>query len=260
MTYRPAGGLLKTLAAFLILAFGIATFARAAIIGNFDLTGGTYANSFGSLGALSPVSSGGTYAFNSGGWTWSGATAPGTGVTVGGLPANDGATFGSYSIGIRFSLGQVTGYRRLVQYQSSSDYGQYVVDGQFQLYNNAQDSTGGSITANNTVDFVLTRDAGSRAVNAYLNGNSTPIFTFTDTSDSARTDNLRTLQFFRDDGIEFSTSGTASLIRIWDAPLAAIDIPGAMMIPVPEPATAALVVVAATSALLLRMRTRRRAA
>lgn len=237
--------------------------ARAAnLIGSYDLAAGSYANLIsgsGSLGALSPVSTSGTFGFvtsgSNPGWSWSGATAPGTGLTLSGLPANDiGATFGSYSIGVRFSLGQVSGYRRLIQFKDF-DVGQYVFDGTFRFYDNGNNPEGGSITANTTVDFVLTRTV-SGTVTGYVNGSSVPVLSFVDGSD-ARTDANRTLHFFRDNtgGSDFSTSGNASLLRVWNGPLTAAEIPTAMTA-VPEPMTSVLLAVGAAG-VGLRMSWRR---
>jgi hypothetical protein len=252
------------------LPLALATLAASAdtitdnIIGNYELFGGSYANTLtgsAALPALNVIASSGTFGFvttgTDPGWFWSGASAPGTGLTVTGLPANDGGNFGNYSIGMRLALGQVSGYRRLI-YFKNSDLGQYVDTGAFEFYNDADNPSGGSLTADTTVDFVLTRDAATKEVRAYLNGSSTPIFTFTDGSNDAVTTADRTLRFFRDDGGDFSPSGAAALIRIWKAPLTAADIPTAMTAVVPEPAAATLATIAAAGLLLLRLRKARR--
>jgi hypothetical protein len=253
------------------VSLALATLAASAdtitdnIIGNYELFGGSYANTLtgsAALPALNVIASSGTVGFvttgTAPGWFWSGASTPGTGLTVTGLPANEGGNFGNYSIGMRLTLGQVSGYRRLI-YFKSSDFGQYVHDGAFRFYDGGfNNPTGGSLTANTTVDFVLTRNAATKEVKAYLNGSSTPIFTFTDGSNEAVTTADRTLQFFRDDGNDFSPSGAAASIRIWKAPLTAADIPTAMTAMVPEPATATLVTIAPAGLLLLRLRKARR--
>ena len=254
----------RCLAAVLALVATRPSVWAANLIGSYDLAAGSYANSIsgsGSLGSLSPISTSGTYGFvTSGsdpGWSWSGATAPGTGLTLSGLPINDvGSSFGSYSIGMRFSLGQVSGYRRLIQFQDA-DIGQYVFDGAFRFYDNGNNPSGGSITANTTVDFVLTRTT-TGTVTGYVNGSSIPVLSFLDGSD-ARTDSNRTLQFFRDNtgGSDFSTSGNVSLLRVWNGLLTAAEIPTAMTI-VPEPTTAVLVTVGAAGAMLRRSRRRTR--
>jgi len=242
----------------LFLVSGSCLVAPAAIIGNYDLTGGNFTNSSGSLGALSTV--GGNGSFSPSGWSWTGATSPGTGLTIGGLPANasGNTTFGDYTIGLRFSLGQVSGFRRVI-YFKPSDYGQYVSAGQFQFYNDITNPTGNiTFSANQTVDFLLTRNATSGTTTAYMNGNSTALFSFNDGDDDAETSSgNRSLQFFRDDGSEFSNSGNVELIRIWDAPLSAAEIPNAM-IPVPEPAAAVLLAAAGGTLLIVLHRRRQR--
>lgn len=252
----------RSLVVLAVLATGH-TSHGGTLIGNYDLTGGTYANSLsgsGALGALSPISTSGSLGFVSSGtnpgWSWSNAGAPGTGLTVSGLPANDiGSTFGSYSIGMRFSLGQVTGYRKLIQFKDT-DVGQYVFDGAFRFYDNGNNPLGGSITANTTVDFVLTRTL-TGTVTGYVDGSTVPVLTFVDGSD-ARTDANRTLQFFRDNtgGSDFSMSGNVSLLRIWNGPLTAAEIPNAMTAVVPEP-NAVLVAAIAATVVLWRARIRR---
>jgi hypothetical protein len=251
------------LLAAMVLAVGGSAARGATLLGNYDLASGSYANTLGGtgqLGSLTPVSTSGSYGFvTSGtnpGWFWSGGTAPGTGLTLSGLPVNDTlSSFGNYSIGLRFSLGDVSGYRRLIQFKDV-DSGQYAWNSQFRFFVGANDPTGGAITADTTVDFVLTRNAASGLVNAYLDGSSTPIFSFVDGVD-ARTDANRTLQFFRDNsgGLDFSPGGGISLLRVWDGPLAAGEIPTAMTAAVPEPAGGAL---AATATVVVLWRFLRR--
>ncbi len=168
-----------------LAAFGPAAAVPAGtMIGDYNLAEGSYANALsgsGALGSLSPVSTTGTFGFvtsgSNPGWFWSGAGSPGSGLALAGLPANDGLTFGDYSIGMQFSLGTVTGlYRRLMLFQSGQDVGPYVANGAFEFYNLSP--SGGSITANATVDFLLTRNAVTKEVRAYLNGSSTPIYSF----------------------------------------------------------------------------------
>lgn len=227
------------------------------MIGDYNLAGGSYANSLSgsaALGSLSPVSTSGSFGFvTSGtnpGWFWNGATSPGTGLALSGLPANDGTTFGNYSIGMRFSMPSVTGlYKRLVLFKSGQDFGQYVANGAFEFYDGNANPSGGSITANTPVDFVLTRSGATKQVNGYVNGSSTPIFTFTDTANDGQTGNIapRTIQFFIDNGPEFSAAGGIGLLRVWNGPLTSAEIPNAMAV-VPEPAAGLLAVVGAAAA------------
>ena len=222
------------------------------LIGDYALSQSSYANTLSDESALGSslvaVSTGGSFGFvTSGenpGWSWSNATSPGTGLSLSGLPANDGTGFGSYSIGMRFSLGQVSGYRKLIDFQPG-EVGMYVFDGRFKFYDDGTNPTAGTIAENTTVDFILTRNT-SGMLEAFLNGSTTPIFSSVLGSE-AKTDVSRTLRFFvdRPGGFadnEFSSSGSISRLRVWNGPLTAAEIPNAMVV-VPEPATGILLVV-----------------
>ena len=220
------------------------------LIGDYALSQSSYANTLSgesALGSLVAVSTGGSFGFvTSGenpGWSWSNATSPGTGLSLSGLPANDGTGFGSYSIGMRFSLGQVSGWRKLIDFKPE-EVGMYVVDGRFKFYDDGTNPTAGTIAANTPVDFILTRNT-SGMLEAFLNGSTTPIFSSALGSE-AKTDVSRTLRFFVDrpgfGDNEFSSSGSISRLRVWNGPLTAAEIPNAMVV-VPEPATGILLVV-----------------
>ena len=221
------------------------------LIGDYALSQSSYANTLSGESALGnslvAVSTGSSFGFvTSGenpGWSWSNATSPGTGLSLSGLPANDGTGFGSYSIGMRFSLGQVASYRKLIDFRPG-DVGMYVVDGRFKFYDDGTNPTAGTIAANTPVDFILTRNT-SGMLEAFLNGSTTPIFSSALGTDF-KTDVSRTLRFFVDrPGIgdnEFSLSGSISRLRVWNGPLTAAEIPNAMVV-VPEPATGILLVV-----------------
>lgn len=221
------------------------------LIGDYALSQSSYANTLSGESALGStlvaVSTGGSFGFvTSGenpGWSWSNATSPGTGLSLSGLPANDGTGFGSYSIGMRFSLGQVSGWRKLIDFKPE-EVGMYVVDGRFKFYDDGTNPTAGTIAANTPVDFILTRNT-SGMLEAFLNGSTTPIFSSALGSE-AKTDVSRTLRFFVDrpgfGDNEFSSSGSISRLRVWNGPLTAAEIPNAMVV-VPEPATGILLVV-----------------
>jgi hypothetical protein len=111
------------------------------------------------------------------------------------------------------------------------------------------------------VDFILTRSSGNQTVTGYKVDYSGPtpvansIFTFTDFSNFfVSTGNVT--QFFRDNtsGMDYSSSGSASLIRIWDEPLTGTALNFSM---VPEPGTIALLAVAGGGAILFLHRRRR---
>lgn len=224
------------------LATSLAHAAPPILIGDYVLTTGSFTNAVTgtqALGSLSVIPSTGTTDFVTGtssdaGWFWSGASAPGTGLSLSGLPLNDGGGFGKYSIGIRFSFSNVSEFRRMIAF-ADVDPGMYVNSGTFNFYSGANNA-GGAITSNTFVDFVLTRNG--TGVAGYVNGSSTPALSLVNDSGVGRSPG-GTLQFFRDNigGNEFSPAGRISLLRIWDGPLAAAEIPTAM---VPEPSALAL--------------------
>jgi hypothetical protein len=267
---RPASGQPQLLFAAILLALGTApTQAAPALIGDYVLSSGSFSNAVtgtAALGSLSPIVSSGSTGFVTGtasdaGWFWNGATAPGTGLILSGLPLNTGtgagAAFGSYSIGMRFQFSEVSGYRRMITFSPSDDSGMYVENGQFNFFEATQPKSnkGGTITSGSFVDFVLTR-SGAGSVTWYVNGSSTPALTaFPDTANAGAVTS-GSLQFFRDNtgGSDFSPAGRVSLLRIWNGPLAAADIPMAM---VPEPSALALVGLG-VAAILVGARYRRR--
>lgn len=242
------------LAAFVSLAW-CGQVGAIELIGDYRLGLGTlnnFATGTGSLGSLTITQNGGTAGFGPNGWSWSDATTPGSGLNLANLPENSTT---SYSIGITALFGETSGFRKVIDFKSqTSDTGFYVHNNAFQFFNTTQDF--GSVNDFQEFTVVLTRDA-DKIVNLYVNGESTPLLSFTDTDDFAvASDGL--LKFFQDDTVtsgEFSTLGTASLIRIWDQPLAPAQIASAMI--VPEPSAWMLGTVALT---VILMAARRRAA
>lgn len=242
------------LAAFVSLAW-CGRVGAIELIGDYRLGLGTlnnFATGTGSLGSLTITQNGGMTGFGPNGWTWSDATTPGSGLNLANLPQN---LTTSYSIGITALFGETSGFRKVIDFKNqTSDTGLYIHNQKFQFYNATQDF--GSIGDFQEFTVVLTRDAG-KIVNLYVNGDSTPLLSFTDTDDFAvASDGL--LKFFQDDTVtsgEYSPLGTASLIRIWDQPLAPAQIASAMI--VPEPSAWMLGTVALT---VILMAARRRAA
>ncbi len=247
------------MAVVIALAVGLARDARGELIGDYDLTQGATLspqNLAVGLDDLSFLPASPTSTFNGTGWHWDSVGSPGATVSA---DVDDG--FGNFTIGLRFALGQVSGFNRVILFNATDDRGLYVDDGSFTLFGSP--ITGGSIGLDETVDVVITRsNVGMMPVNVYTIDYSGPTpeatqigATFNDTFGIFTFGTLA--QFFRDDngGTEFSPSGTASLIRIWDAPLSGVELDSSM---VPEPATIALLAVAGSGALLCLHRRRRR--
>jgi|GEM_PF-5579962 len=96
-----------------------------------------------------------------------------------------------------------------------------------------------------------------KQVELYLNGNATPIASFYDNFDLAVI-SQGVLKFFQDDsatGIEYSKSGVAAFIRVWNGALPPSLIPDAMPVPEPSAWVLGLAGFAATAWRSLRRRT-----
>jgi hypothetical protein len=157
--------------------------------------------------------------------------------------ANQGPTFwgeasvnANYSIGLRFSFETVTGYRKIIDFKNrTQDSGQYVLSGEPRFY---PVGGGGAVSADTPVDLVVTRDAATSSYSVYLNGSTTPVFSFNDGSGLAVAlfGGQTVFHFFRDDLVNGgeASAGVVSEIRIWDRPLSPGEIPTAFA-PVPEP-------------------------
>jgi hypothetical protein len=252
------------MASVLAFAIGVMSDARGALIGDFDLTSGTFDNAVPSspiAGIMTGQVSGGTGNFTVDGWSWSGATTPGSGLRLEGLPATANGTFSQYTIAIEFAYGVVGPAQYRLMWLTSGDDGLYVNNSKFAMYGYPV-TDNGTLTANQTTNFVVAR-AGNGTVTAYQvlnpeapNPTVNQLFTFLDSSGILVSSN-GTMEFFRDNGTppsEFSTSGTASLIKLWDVPLTADEVKFAF---VPEPATIALLAVAGGGAMLYLHRRRR---
>lgn len=201
--------------------------ANAAVIGDFRLDG-SLANQAG--GALT--------------LTNNGAALGTTGLTFG---VNQGPTISGFSspsdfsIEFRFSLDNVMGYNKLVDFLDRSvDAGVYVLDSKLSFYPCC--SSDGAFLSNQMTTLVLTRNSAGNLL-GYVNG--AQVLESNNASSAPLTSNLH---FFQDD---FGVSGEASsgfvdYIRIYDTALTAQEV--AALVPpgtapaVPEPATWAMMI------------------
>jgi Concanavalin A-like lectin/glucanases superfamily/PEP-CTERM motif len=200
--------------------------ASAAVIGDFRLDG-NLANSAG--GALSIANNGGTL----------GAT----GIAFG---ANQGPTISgftgpaAYTIELAFSFANVSGYRKILDFQNrTNDQGFYVLSGRLNYYPVVTSGIS-DFAANQLSTVVLTHDGTSTA--GYVNGNLR--WSFSGGANSlANIANV--LHAFRDDfatGQGEASPGFVDYIRVYNTSLTAQQVAG--LTPptggVPEPAAWAL--------------------
>lgn len=203
--------------------------ANAAVIGDFRLDGNLN-NAAG--GALTLANNGGALSA--------------TGITFG---ANQGPTISgfanpvAYSIELAFSLTDVGGYRKLLDFQNrGSDSGLYALNSSLNFYP-VVNGPGGDFTSNQLVTVILTHDANSTV--GYVNGVAR--WSFGGGANSLA--NITSvLHAFRDDfatGQGEASGGFVDYIRVYDTQLSAAEIsrllpPGSGNGGIPEPASWAM--------------------
>jgi hypothetical protein len=129
---------------------------------------------------------------------------------------------GDYSLGMRFSFAENSGWNKFVDFKNlTADAGQYV-NGGLSFY---PVTGGGSFSTGVMHDVFLTRSSATNTYSAYLDGSL--VYSFTDSSSlGVFTATGGIMHFFRDDsgtGGEASP-GEADRIMIWDGALTANEI------------------------------------
>jgi len=226
------------------------------LVGDYRLQQGSFANFVtgpGALASLTATVHGGTAGFVPAGWAWNDAASPGTGLNLLDIPQSLST---SYSIGVTVTYSETSSYRKLADFVNPSatysDSGVYVFNQGLLFYPSTQ--AAGTVASDQAFTFILTR-ASSKRVDLYLNGDSVPVSSFNDNFDLAVI-SQGLVKFFQDDattGIEYSKSGVASLIRVWNGALTPSQIAGAMTVPEPS---AWLLGLTACFAIALRLRLR----
>ncbi len=131
----------------------------------------------------------------------------------------------SYSIAVQVRLEEVGGYRRLVDYSTStSDRGLYNLSGQLSFFPIASGSTfPAPIEANRYTHAVLTRDAAGE-VRGYVDGSEE--ISFTDTGGDAVFPAGNDVRFFKDDALigGEESAGAVARIRVYDGALTPAEV------------------------------------
>lgn len=156
-------------------------------------------------------------------WQWTSTDARGGGFTV----DTTGLIGNTYSIAMTFSLNQVTGWRKIIDYQNRvSDTGFYVLSGALQFY--PEPTANFTFTPNELINLVAVRDATTDPSNptfkVYLagpNGTYTEKYSFVDSTGMAipyNTNGHTILGFFFDDlatSSEATNAGKIYDLRMW---------------------------------------------
>jgi concanavalin A-like lectin/glucanase superfamily protein len=131
----------------------------------------------------------------------------------------------SYSITVQFRLQDITGYRRIVDFSTStSDRGLYDLSGQLNFYPIATGSSSPPpIAANSYAHVVLTRDAAGQVV-GYVDGDEE--ITFGDSVGNAVFPPGTDVRFFKDDTVigGEESAGAVARIRVYDGALTAAEV------------------------------------
>jgi hypothetical protein len=218
-----------TLRVFLLFAILGCGAARAQTLVHAYYFNGTLNDSVGSTALTNPY--GGSLTSNPGYYTF--GTAQGLGFTgASGLQTD-------FTIAMRFSFDTLGGYQRIIDFSNlGSDIGMYTLGTALRFY---PVTSGGTLTANTGIDFILTRSSSSGLVTGYFG--TTEVFNFTDTSNYAVGSTIpgqTTWWFFRDDGGENAPGRVDSLLIYNGALSGAAIAAGAAtnaLTAIPEPAT-----------------------
>lgn len=128
-------------------------------------------------------------------------------------------TSGSYTIELYFKMGELNSWKRVLDFKNrTTDWGCYVFNGQLNFYNVAY-SGGAPFTANEYSHYVITRDAVTKQVILYGDGDE--FITFIDNNNNAVYEENQKLIFFQDDLIvpNEAAAGHIAMLRIYDIPL-----------------------------------------
>lgn len=156
-------------------------------------------------------------------WEWTSTANRGGGFTV----DTTGLIGDSYSIAMTFTLGQVTGWRKIIDYQNRvSDTGFYVLSGALQFY--PKPTASFTFAPNQLINIVAVRDAttnpSSPTFKVYLagpNGSYSEVYSFVDSTNMAvpySSSGHTILGFFFDDtatGSEASNTGRIYDLKMW---------------------------------------------
>ncbi|MBD0833393.1 HYR domain-containing protein [Aestuariibaculum sediminum] len=170
---------------------------------------------------------------NPNGWTWTQPTSPGGGLV---LQTDQLSDPQSYSLGFRIEFDQTSpGYKKILSFKGQTDdNGLYYHNSNLQFYpfgaNNAL-----TYAANTFYDFVFVRNSSDN-IKVYIvdaSGSVTQVYDESDVSDASvphQVNGKYEFLFFKNDnvGTEHTTGGTIRGIRLWDAPLSAAEISGAL--------------------------------
>ena len=159
-------------------------------------------------------------------WQWHSPSAYGGGLTVD-IPtiAFPNGNFHTYSLGLRFSLSAVNGYKKVIDFKNrTADNGFYIHDGHINFFTTTSQGDQGTFNADTTYDFLIVRNQAARTFKVFLNGDAAhPVFSLANiTDDVAVPSTVGAYQrfgfFFDDVAVRdgASPSGKAYSLKVWN--------------------------------------------
>ncbi|HEX4794261.1 MAG TPA: SdrD B-like domain-containing protein [Humisphaera sp.] len=130
----------------------------------------------------------------------------------------------SYSIQVVFTPSTIGGYQKILDFKNrTSDIGLYSLGGQLVFYSGLGFGPVNTFKAGQSADVVLTRDASSKLVVAYVNG--VKQFSFTDTGGAATfTGPNAIINILHDDGPSENFAGTLTHVSVFNSALSAAQV------------------------------------
>ncbi|MEN2280515.1 gliding motility-associated C-terminal domain-containing protein [Algoriphagus sp. SE2] len=174
-----------------------------------------------------------SFGSNPNSWNWTQPSSPGGGLE---LLTDQLPDPNSYSIGFRISFAETgPGYKKILSFKGpTDDNGLYFQNNNLEFFPFGK-NTAITYALNTFYDFVLTRNA-SGAIIVYVvesDGTVTEVYNTQDTQSAAvprDVNGSREFRFFMNDqtATEHTSGGSVRNIRLWDAPLSAGEIAGAL--------------------------------
>jgi hypothetical protein len=205
---------------------------------------GSYADTFGGP-AMSPVGAG---SIGPSGYSFAAGEGPNVNSVIN--PTN-------YSIEMYFSITDVTGFRKLIDFKDrTADAGLYDQSGAIQFFGVTAAVAPSTFVPNAMTHLVATRDGTTNQFNAYVNG--VQLLSFADSSNLATfTGANQIIHLLRDDVVQNSeqSAGFLDFARIYGQPLSQAQV-STLYAAVPEPGTMILTGAVAVGAMLAARRRR----
>lgn len=133
---------------------------------------------------------------------------------------------GSYSIELYFKFFEYNRWSRVIDFKNrQTDGGAYIYYNEIAFYP-SRTSSGAELTAGEYLHYVITRDADTKEVKIYNEGNL--YLEFTDSKNEAVYNDSKKIHFFQDDLVvrNEASPGAIAFLRIYNYPITADDVMG----------------------------------